>query len=48
MSSRATILENLTIAYTKALAPSASDDIARQGFHVTSELISWYVTLEAI
>ena len=26
--------------------PSASGDITRQGFRVTSELIFWYVTLE--
>ena len=30
------------------LIPSASGDITRQGFRVTSGLIFWYVTLEAM
>ena len=53
MSSRAwaTIPEYQPLGDTKALArfvPSASGDIARQGFRVTEGLIFWYVTLEAM
>ena len=50
MSSRVTIPEYQPLSDTKALArnvlslPSASGDITRQGFRVTSGLIFWYVT----
>ena len=45
MSSRATIPEYQPFDDTKAIA---SGDITRQGFCVTSGLIFWYVTLEAM
>ena len=56
MSSRATKPDYQPLGDTKALArcvtrcrrQKASGDVTRQGFRVTSRLIFWYVTLEAM